>query len=186
MVNGNLRCAMQWSRPSRDPGDADPLGWLRHDHDAQLELCNALEHIADSLPDSVDRRLVGEVIVILAAGMTTHFRFEETVLFPLLRLRAAGDATLLAALDQLEDEHTRDSDVGDELVEQLRALLNTGRASNAEMLGYMLRGFFEGQRRHIEWENAILLPAARQLLTDADLEIMKKDMPIARRSTRAS
>ena len=33
----------------------------------------------------------------------------------------------------------------------------------------MLRGFFEHQRRHIEWENRVLLPLARQTLTRADL-----------------
>jgi hypothetical protein len=37
------------------------------------------------------------------------------------------------------------------------------------MLGYMLRGFFEQQRRHIEWENRVLLPLARRTLTKADL-----------------
>ncbi len=72
------------------------------------------------------------------------------------------------------------------MVEQLRAHLHAGRTSNAEMLGYKLRGFFEGPRRHIEWENAILLPAARRLLIDVNLETLKKEFPNASRSFRAS
>jgi len=37
------------------------------------------------------------------------------------------------------------------------------------MLGYMLRGFFERQRRDIEWETSVLLPLARQTLAPSDL-----------------
>ena len=35
------------------------------------------------------------------------------------------------------------------------------------MVGYMLRGFFEAYRRHIEWENRVVLPLASNKL-DAD------------------
>ncbi len=118
MVDGNHRGDLRSASSSRTADNSEPLERPRQDHDVQLELCNALELIADSLPDSVDRRLVGEVILILAEGVTTHFRFEETVLFPLLRSRAKGVATLLAALDQLEDEHARDGGVGDDTAER--------------------------------------------------------------------
>ena len=56
-----------------------------------------------------------------------------------------------------------------ELADELQLLVDTGMVRNAEMLGYMLRGFFEHQRRHIEWEKGVLLPLARQTLTPADL-----------------
>jgi hypothetical protein len=37
------------------------------------------------------------------------------------------------------------------------------------MLGYMLRGYFDSQRRHIAWEDRVVLPVARQVLTSDDL-----------------
>lgn len=157
------------SRTSGRVMPANPIDRIAAEHKLQLQLCDSLEYIADGLPDSVDRRLVRQVIAILDHGLDAHFRAEETFLFPLLRERGAGDHSLVAALDQLEMEHLRDEDISSELVEELRVLADHGRARNPEMLGYMLRGFFEGQRRHIAWENGVVLPAARRMLSMDEL-----------------
>lgn len=149
---------------------ANPLDRIMAEHRYQLDLCDTLEMIADGLPDSVDRRLVAEAVGVLQRGLTPHFKAEEQFLFPLLRTKGSGDPSLIAALDQLEAEHTRDDDISSELVEELDVLAAQGRARNPEMLGYMLRGFFEGQRRHIAWENSVIMPAARRLLSDLDLK----------------
>ena len=149
---------------------ADPVSRIVAEHGFQLELCEALEFIADGLPDAVDRRLVREVIAILGHGLEAHFRAEEQLLFPLLRRRGGSDPSLIAALDQLEKEHVRDEDISAELLEELDFVATQGRARNPDMLGYMLRGFFEGQRRHIAWENSVVVPAARRLLTEEDLQ----------------
>jgi hemerythrin-like domain-containing protein len=179
MMEGNHRGGTHPGVPGERAEIGDPLERLRREHALQLELCCALEHIADGLPDSVDRRLIGEVVIVLSQGMSRHFRFEEMVLFPLLRSRARGEAALVAALDQLEDEHDRDGDMCAELIDQLEILRTAGRVGNPDMLGYMLRGFFEGQRRHIEWENAIVLPAAGRLLDEADLAALNLQMSAA-------
>lgn len=154
----------------------NPIEIIAKEHAFQLELNKSLEFIADGLPDQVDRRLVNEVVSILSNGLTAHFDLEEQVLFPLLRRRAGGETALIAALDQLEAEHARDEDVSGEIVDELRVLTERGQPRNAEMLGYMLRGYFEGQRRHIEWENAVVLPAARRLLDAEDLEAVARAM----------
>lgn len=152
----------------------NPVDRIVVEHTWQLELCDALEYIADGLPDSIDRRLVREVIAILAHGLEAHFRAEEQLLFPLLRRRGSGDPSLVAALDQLAMEHVRDEDISSELLEELTFVAEQGRARNADMLGYMLRGFFEGQRRHIAWENAVVVPAARRLLLQEDLQSLSE------------
>lgn len=154
----------------------NPIDIIAREHAFQLELNKSLEFIADGLPDQVDRRLVKEVVAILSNGLEAHFQLEEHVLFPLLRRRAGGDAGLVAALDQLVAEHERDQDISAELVDELRVLAERGRPRNAEMLGYMLRGYFEGQRRHIEWENAVVLPAARRLLSTEDLDMVARSI----------
>lgn len=158
-------------RPGSTSG-LEPLDRILAEHAVQLELCDALEHIADGLPNRFERKLLREVINVLAHGMAGHFAFEENGLFPLLRRRAVGDASLVAALEQLEVEHGRDVDLCGELAEELRLYLLREQARNPEMLAFMLRGFFEGQRRHIEWENTVVLPAARRLLTVHDLDAL--------------
>ncbi len=162
----------------------NPIDMIAKEHAFQLELAKSLEFIADGLPDQVDRRLVKEVVAILSNGLDAHFELEEKVLFPLLRRRAGVDSGLIAALDQLVAEHGRDQDISAELVEELRVLAECGRPRNAEMLGYMLRGYFEGQRRHIEWENAVVLPAARRLLSPEDLDVVARS--VRHRPARAS
>jgi hemerythrin-like domain-containing protein len=91
------------------------------------------------------------------------------MLFPLLRERAREGSSLEAILSQLEAEHAADESLAHELADELQLLGDAGHARNPEMLGYMLRGFFERLRRHIEWETRLLLPLARRTLTHADL-----------------
>jgi hypothetical protein len=44
------------------------------------------------------------------------------------------------------------------------------------MLGYMLRGFFERYRRHVHWENTLIMPLARLRLSDIDLASLNAQM----------
>jgi hemerythrin-like domain-containing protein len=149
-------------------GSPDPLALVLEDHALQLELCDLLECLADGLPD-FDRAIARSAGAILRHGFEPHLQLEEDMLFPLLRRRAPEGAPLRAVMRQLEAEHAADESLAHELADELQLLVDTGLVRNAEMLGYMLRGFFEHQRRHIEWENGVLLPLARQTLTPADL-----------------
>lgn len=147
----------------------DPISVIEEEHALQLEFCDVLEFIADCLPNRVDIALTHVAIPILRNGMPLHMKLEEEVLFPLLRKRVAEVAHLAAVLDRLEDEHDTDEDLASEIADELEALGSTGAAENPDMLGYMLRAFFESQRRHIAWENRVVLPLARQMLLATDL-----------------
>lgn len=134
----------------------------------QLELCRALEHIADGLPDSVDRRLAKSAATVLESGLSHYVRFEDEQLFPLVQSRSG--ASITDALRQLHDEHVCDQGLALEIAEELEELCEQAICRNPAMLGYMLRGFFEGRRRHIVWENAVVIPIARQVLQPSDLD----------------
>jgi hemerythrin-like domain-containing protein len=142
---------------------------VEEDHALQLELCNLLEHIADCLPERVGAAVARSAAAILREGFGPHLELEERMLFPLLRRRADDGSSLEAIMQQLEAEHAEDEAFGQELADELELLGRAGAARNPEMLGYMLRGFFERQRRHIEWEDRVLLPLARRTLTQDDL-----------------
>jgi hemerythrin-like domain-containing protein len=146
----------------------NPLDVLAQEHRFQAEVCNGLERIADGLPDEIDRRLCQQVVSCLRYDLPLHHRDEEEGLFPLLRRRAAEGDSIHEVLDHLERDHSTDEGFADELIETLERLAAGHRPPNPEMVGYMLRGFFEGYRRHIHWEETLVIPLARQILTEAD------------------
>jgi len=160
----------RYLRPgSAQTGDCDQIAALEIDHACQLGLCDLLERIADDLPAVPDKPAVRAVVAVLRDGMPGHSRLEEEILFPLLRRRSDAAPELAAFLTQLEQEHANDHEFAHEIADELDAMIAAGRARNGDMLGYMLRGYFTSQRRHIEWENATIVPLARRVLTKADL-----------------
>ncbi|MGQ0485961.1 MAG: hemerythrin domain-containing protein [Hyphomicrobiales bacterium] len=163
-----------------------PLDLIAHDHALQQQLCDMLEAIADGLPDDIDRRQCREVVAALKFDLPLHHRDEEQCLFPLLLERGAATGSLAEVLDRLADEHATDEGFAGEVVESLEALIHTGTARNPGMLGYMLRGFFEGYRRHIHWENVLVMPAARQYLTADDLQRLSRCMAGNRIAAKSS
>lgn len=154
----------------------NPLELLAHAHAVQERLCDALERIADGLPDAVDRRLCAEVTATLIYDMPLHHRDEEQALFPLLRQKALAEDQLDDILDRLASEHQSDTDFAGEIAESLEILGRGDKVRNPDMVGYMLRGFFERYRRHLHWENTLVMPLARQRLTDEDLQALAMQM----------
>ena len=154
----------------------DPLRVLAADHFRQLQMCDLLERIADDLPWNVDAEMADHVLGFMKKDMPLHIRDEEKGLFPLLRKRAEKEDKVEALLDQLEHEHSTDSGFAAEVGEALRQLAQGQPPNNPDMTGYMLRGFFETQRRHILWENGVVLPLARRRLAPADLEELERIM----------
>jgi hemerythrin-like domain-containing protein len=139
----------------------DTLLAVDYDHALKLQFCNLLEGIADLLPGRVDHSAANGAIKVLESGFRPHVELEEQILFPLLRRRLPDDSLLVHICAQLEKEHGRDTDFAHEIAEALHPLSKDSDAANPEMLGYMLRGFFEGQRRHIDWENKVIISLAR-------------------------
>lgn len=133
---------------------------LRSAFAQQLALCDSLEAVADSLPDRLDRqeclhlsRLIGPLIKQAHAA-------EEKLLFPEVETSLHDPAVIEA----LRLEHIEDECFAEEVQYEL-LLLGQGRPLlTPEATGYMLRGFFEGIRRHIRHEQDLLsrLTTARQ------------------------
>ena len=159
----------------------NPLDLLAQAHAVQDQMCDALERIADGLPDEVDRRLCAQVASCLQFDLPVHHHDEEEALFPLLRKRARPEDGLDKILERLAAEHSSDNDFAAEIAEALEKLGQGGRPANPEMLGYMLRGFFERYRRHVHWENTLVMPLARLRLTPEDLDVLQAQMNQNRR-----
>lgn len=157
----------------------DPIDFLLEAHSAQLQLCDRLEAIADSLPGNVDQQACRRAAMALRHDVHLHHLDEEEGLFPLLRRHAAHDGSLMEMIRRLEAEHASDEGFSDELIELLERLSRGERPHDQEAAGYMLRGFFESFRRHLAFENQVILPRAAGLLTAAErndlMEIIRRN-----------
>jgi hypothetical protein len=131
---------------------------LQAGHAAKQQLCDELEAIADSLPEEVDRLACLELSRRIHPLVVQAQRFEETRIHPILQTLRPGDGALDASLERLRYEHWEDESYAEELQSALGELAKNGPTGNAETAGYMLRGFFEGMRRHIAFEREHLLP----------------------------
>lgn len=132
------------------------LRWLNAAYREQLALCDALEAIADSLPGSVNRQQCIYAAKALGPAIRSQHLCEETVLFPWLAKQAGAAQSLQDTLLRLKYEHFEDECFAEELTDALLKL-GAGHPVNMEAIGYMLRGFFEGLRRHIAFERDHLL-----------------------------
>ena len=150
---------------------ADPFVLLDYDHKAQRALADLLERIADSLPDEVSRADAALAARELETRHKRHAEIEDKCVFPLLETRCDGEVTRRAIAIARREHHDAEGRAI-ELSEALDALSQTGRALNAEGLGFMLRAFFDGLRRHLDWVDAAILPQARAKLSDRDRALL--------------
>ncbi|MEQ8824647.1 MAG: hemerythrin domain-containing protein [Filomicrobium sp.] len=150
----------------------DPIAVFEMEHDWKLELCDALELIADGLPNTAQPALCRSVVHVLRVGLPQHVALEEQLLFPALRRSSQFGVDCERVLRALEQEHESDDPFAHEIADELEQLAGGDKPRNSEMLGYMLRGFFIPLRRHINWENVTVLPTARRVLSpDQKMEL---------------
>jgi hemerythrin-like domain-containing protein len=123
-----------------------------------LKLCCELEHIADGLPDSIDRLACIRLGKTVLATTTQAHRREEEVLFPALLAGRPQQRSLATTLDRVSREHRGDEYQAEEVEEALTTLGGNRRGMSPDAIGYLLRGFFENQRRHIAFERELIRP----------------------------
>ena len=128
----------------------------------QRMLCDALEQIADSLPDAVDRKVCLHAARLLPTLMVRAHRYEEDVLFAALDRPGLTPFNPHATLERLKMEHAGDECFAEELSEVLFSYAEGRPTHSAEATGYMLRGFFEALRRHIAIEEELSTALSEQ------------------------
>ncbi len=135
--------------------DEEPVRVIERAHGDVLMLCQQLEEIADSLPALVDRRLCHDVSELIVSLVADVHRYEETILFPWLEQHYPRKPVLHESLRRFRAEHLEDEGYAGEISEMLQRIA-LARSYQPETVGYMLRGFFEGVRRHVACEREYL------------------------------
>lgn len=124
-------------------------------HTDLLSICAHLEHIADTLLAEPNTLKCEGVANSLLPILNKAYRYEEDFLFPWLIKTYADNTALGKSLTRLYFEHLEDEAYAGEVVEMLQ-LICAQKQFEAETAGYMFRGFFEGLRRHVAFEQDYL------------------------------
>ncbi len=126
-------------------------------HQKQFALCTQLEAVADGLPHNIDRQTCLMLARDIYPAIKAAHEFEEHELFPYLK-NHARHTKLDERLERLRFEHWEDEAYAEEISEVLSTIGRDGESKDAEKVSWMLRGFFDGLRRHIAYEADHLLP----------------------------
>ena len=133
-------------------------------HELKSAVCDALEDIADSLPNQVNRQqclcLARAIFPIIRRAQTV----EEETFFPQLLALQPHDKQLAKAVQRLKFEHIEDESYARDIADVLFECGTYDRLENPEKIGFTLRGFFSTLRRHIAFEREYLLPIAHRFL----------------------
>lgn len=127
-------------------------------------LCDNLELVADELAGEPNRQTCLHIARALPAAIAEAHCFEETYVFPIWRTAFPNQGETMS---RLWLEHVSDKSYADELAEALRDHVAGRGQIGTEALGYMLRGFFEGLRRHLAFERDHVIPILRQQMRAA-------------------
>ena len=155
--------------PGSPSEEFNPLDVIKKNHKFHNYLCDAVEEIADSLPDKADTDLCQRIINVLPVELFLHQIDEELGLFPLLEKRSQPEDHMSDVINELIREHLIDTDQAAELMIPMSKLASGEKPDNPDEVGYIFRRFFESYRRHLIWETEFILPLASKKLLFEDL-----------------
>jgi hemerythrin-like domain-containing protein len=140
---------------------------ITQEHRSITAVVSALEYLARDVTGGGEPDY--EVLTVILDYIETfpnrlHHPKEDRYLFSALRLRSPAAAPIL---DELEEEHRR----GDELTRELRYLLTRCRVGGAgakQAFAAAVTGYAKFHWAHMRKEEDVVLPLARETLTDAE------------------
>ena len=146
----------------------DPVRFILTEHDRQLANCDALETLISVMSLEPVEDKAGTLLRFLTTDLPLHIEDEEQDLFPMLRARCGVRGETGEILDQLAMEHEDDKELANLIVADLSALHDGCPPSQPILFHSNARAFCELQRRHLLWENRLVLPLADKHLRAAD------------------
>lgn len=164
----------------------DPLEFILADHYRQRAVLTLLDTLSRARASSdVRRRVAREVLAFLSSDLAHHVEDEQRDLFPLLRRRLTPDSPLVGVIDQLQAEHESDAQAIGALTTMLADIAAHPAAETGLRFRIAAAAFVHAQRRHLAWENGVVMPMLRAHLTVGDLRELGRRMA-ARRGIKAA
>jgi hemerythrin-like domain-containing protein len=154
----------------------EPVDFLYAEHYRQLVLYDLIDDLARSGAAGESASIREAVIGYLRRDIPHHMIDEEQDLFPRLRRRLRPEDGAEAILDFLSETHRMERRSTAAVIELLRRADSIGGPDGDPWTARSLSAFAENQRRHLAWENGLVLPLARRRLTRADLAVIGHNM----------
>lgn len=139
-----------------------------------VSLCALLRALPSGGP-APTRAVAPGIAIFLTRDYPALIVEEEEGIVPRLRSRLLLGDDLDDVINALSEEHREDLRYASKLAEYCNAFAN-GTEDDWPDLCVALTNFAERQRRHIAWEDATILPMARQRLSAEDLLSWRDDM----------
>jgi hypothetical protein len=135
----------------------------------QLHICDQLEKITDDLPDKFNKKKCADLAQSIPVVLSLGHLVQDCVVFPALLQQPANHQFARQTADRLYDEHLTDQWDAFEVCDLLQELFYNRSTVDMGQAGYLLRSFFESIRQTVSFELEYLLPLARNLLSENDL-----------------
>ncbi len=168
------------AKPLQPDSFLDPLHIILTEHDRQRRVAEWLWTHSDDQRLAPIQEQIATLLAYLTRDLLLHHRDEEDDLFPVLRARCVptdGIETILAELDR---DHAAESFLVRDIAVDLRVVAESRDLEAPARFFTGLRIFAEGQRRHLSWENRVVMPLAGKRLTRQDLETLGRNMAARR------
>ncbi len=149
----------------------DPLSVVLQGRSVQRNVCDHLESIADQLGGPVDRELCRSVLQRLENDLPLY-QLDEEVFFSVLCAQDENDRALAQFAELATSEHRTHEAYFFELAEPLGDIGAGGRLYNVHTVGYMLRCCFETLRRHLNWEDVVLVKRHIETVTEPSVRAL--------------
>lgn len=158
----------------------EPIEFILNEHYRQRRLCDRLDELTADMETSPVAQRADALQTFLTEDLRLHLEDEERDFFPLLRKRCKDEDEVGEILDMLSQEHELDRDLVGFLLDDLKILASGQQLVNPIRFLVNVREFTETQRRHLAWENAMVLPLARRRLNPGDLAELGRSMATRR------
>lgn len=149
----------------------NPLAFIAEGHLRMRHICALMEALATG--QDHDQADFERILTYLNVEFTPHLADEDDDLFPLLRKRCEPEDEIDKLLDRLEEDHRIATEQAPAVRDSLlRCVGGVDKLSSDECEA--LRTFSGNLRRHLVFENAIVLPLAQARLNAHDLDQLRQ------------
>ena len=153
-----------------------PVDFLFADHYRQRVVLNYIESLA-AAPEAPNWAEVAQAVLeYLRRDLPNHAADEERDLFAAMRKRCGRADNIETVFEVLSAEHSGDEQMAEDVIAGIERRLNAPSERVDPNFAAAAKAFAATQRRHLAWENALLLPVARKRLTEGDLRRLGRKM----------
>ncbi len=143
----------------------DPIDYLRAHHRLQLSLCNLLECLSSSLHHCRAAEFAEMAVRYLEDALPMHHEDEARDLREALELQPGFEPEDSLLFDLVEEGHWRDRELADPVLDGLTLLASGSFPTAPSRFVLALLQFAESLRRHVMWEERVIIPLAAERLS---------------------